>query len=143
MKARLFGVLLAGLVGVAVTGGEVACSSSSGGGGFSCTDPGHSECSTEPAGQGSMCAGGRIGVSSCPSSNQLGCCSATATASDGRIGIITTCYYCVGLNNPTAASLERDCTLTAQGGQNGTWTAGDTMQCGDGGAGRGGDAATD
>jgi hypothetical protein len=142
MKAQLFGIALAALVGLAFTGTEMACSSSSSGGGaVICLSSDMSQCTTLPPDQ--ICPGMTTTPSSCPSSNQLGCCTVTAIGSKGENVTVTTCFYCASTlaSTGSASTSQSKCT-----DGNGEWTAGDVSTCGDGAGGSSsgaGDAAAD
>jgi hypothetical protein len=134
VKARLFGIALAALVGIGFTGTEMACSSASSsgegsGGGLDCLSSDTSECTILQAGSGAMCPGATTTPSSCPSSNYLGCCTVSAIGSNGDDVTVTTCYYCAGTlaSTGSASTLQSNCMSGT-----GTWTAGDVSTCGDG-----------
>jgi hypothetical protein len=130
MKGSLFGMVLAGIAAVGAGAlGAAGCSSSSSGGGGGSTPPGL-YCATTSGGNTITCAGytnlpaadqmdittactdakGTI-VSSCPSANEVGCCSVTI---DGYTENI--CYYC-----GPASDYSASCPALGSGA---TWTAG-------------------
>ena len=121
-------------VGEGSDGGPGSSGSSGGGSGdtFSCSSVDMAECITLPTGVGASCPMGTTSLGSCPSSNQLGCCSITATTSNGQSVTVTSCFYCAGAFEMTgsASTFSMACDMT---GSNAKWTAGDVASCGDGG----------
>ncbi len=89
-----------------------------------------SECITIPA-NAATCTSGTVTVSSCPSSNQLGCCSITGIASNGQMATVTTCYYCAGALDTSGASAATYEMACISAGSSAKWTAGSLASCGD------------
>lgn len=115
-------------------GSSSSSGSGSGGSTISCATTDMSECITIPANVGASCpAPSTTSVSSCPSSNNLGCCSITATASSGQMVTVATCYYCAGPFNGSVTSASTFSMACAAAGSSAMWTAGDVASCGDGG----------
>ena len=143
MKGSLIGLVLAAVGGIAIVAGSaVGCSSSSsgggggGGGGLSCLSADKSLCYTYPSSV-TTCPSG-MSTSSCPTTPELGCCTTTATGSNGQSASVTSCYYCEGAlatSGAMASTYAGTCT-----GSTMKWAAGDKTSCG--GAGDGGSSSS-
>jgi len=131
------------VVGVLACGGKIdaegsdsgpGSSSSSGSGSadtFSCASSDMSLCISYPTDLGGSCPTDDTSLGSCPSSNQLGCCSFRATA-NGQSVTVTSCYYCTGpFEEASASTLSMACNAATPA--NAKWTPGDVASCGDGG----------
>jgi len=122
-------------VGEGSDGGSGASSSSGSGSAdtLSCATSDMAECISVPSSLAGSCTQGTTSVSACPSSNRLGCCSITGTASNGQSATATVCYYCagaIGAEGTSASTLSMACLSS---GASPLWVAGDVASCGDGG----------
>ena len=160
MKGQLFGIALAALVGLAFTGTETACSSSSSGRQRERRRGWHQlrERRTTPRASrirlaaSTTCPTG-MSTGSCPSSNELGCCSTTAMGSNGQSYTFDSCYYCAGalcdggLGVDLPDGLQRELHAKWTAGSMSAWRCGSGSSSGVGQQQRqqqcGGDAASD
>jgi hypothetical protein len=145
MKGSLIGFVVASLGIIGAAGiGATGCSSSSGGGGSN-TPPGtycdqmvagseictgYTNLNSDQANSVNMActsAGGKT-VSSCPSANQVGCCSYTQSGYT-----VSACYYC-----PSSASADSMACMAQSGAK---WAAGSAM-CSSGSSSGGGDSGS-
>jgi hypothetical protein len=122
-------------VGEGGDGGPASSGGSGSGsaGTFSCASTDMADCITIPTASGASCPMGSTSLSSCPSSNQLGCCSVTAMGSNGLSEKVTVCYYCAGALDTAGTGASSFSMACASTGSSAKWTAGDVASCSDGG----------